>query len=503
MNAIAMLKEEARAKRVRVCTHSGKVGPGDIFVSVPSASKEAHNEECVRYCIDAVEKDAGGLVCLPLVAANPELRAALLQKGSQTIVLETESPATVLGELCAAQFDTDILPFPLVAVTGTNGKTTISYLLEYFWRENGLRTGVMGTISYRWPGHCEDAPLTTPDCLWLHGMLAQMKESQVEAAVMECSSHALAQNRVAGIPFSAALFTNLTQDHLDYHGTMEAYYEAKAKLFLEQPKLDKSVAINADDRYGRKLLTAMAENGGTPVGYGLDPANAVPGTRHLYGTVRSCTTQGLHLEMMFEGRVWQIESPLVGVFNASNLLAVQAYLLQSGFEPESFACLEGFHGVSGRLERIRNNKGLDVFVDYAHTPDALTKTLSALREVGFSRVVTVFGCGGNRDRTKRPKMARAAAALSEVVVLTSDNPRKEEPLAIMADARLGFEGAPCGVEIREEADRKKAIALAVSLMRPGDALVVAGKGHESYQIIGETKYSFSDQETLREILSCQ
>ena len=503
MNAIAMLKEEMREKGARVCTHSGKVAPGDIFVSVPSARKEAPVEERVRYCLDALEKGAARIVCPPSVAADAGLKAALSQKKGRAGVVEVDSPAKALGELCAARFGTDALPFPLVAVTGTNGKTTITYLLEYFWCENGLRTGVMGTISYRWPGHSEDAPLTTPDCLWLHEMLGRMRESGVDAAVMECSSHALDQDRVAGIPFSAALFTNLTQDHLDYHGTMEAYYQAKAKLFLEQPRTDKIAAINADDPYGRKLLAAMAAKGFSPVGYGLDPANAVAGTRHLYGKVLSCSTRGLHLEMEYEGRTWRMDSPLVGAFNASNLLAVQAYLLQSGFAAESLACLEGFHGVPGRLERVRNDKGLDVFVDYAHTPDALTTTLSALRDVGFSRVITVFGCGGNRDRTKRPKMARAAAALSEVVVLTSDNPRKEDPLAIMADALPGFEGAPSGVEIREEADRRKAIAIGVSLMRPGDALVVAGKGHESYQIIGETKYSFSDQDTLREILSCR
>ena len=503
MNSIAMLKEEAREKRARVCTHSGKVAPGDIFVSIPSARKETFDEESVRYCLDALEKGAGWIVCAPSIAARPELRSALLKKGGRSTVAAVDSPAMALGELCSARFGTRTLPFPLVAVTGTNGKTTITYLLEYFWREQGMRTGVMGTISYRWPGHCEDAPLTTPDCLWLHEMLSRMREARVDAAVMECSSHALDQNRVAGIPFSAALFTNLTQDHLDYHGAMEAYYAAKAKLFFEQPRKDKIAVINADDPYGRKLLAAMASKGERPVGYGLDPANAVSGTRHLYGTVLSCSTRGLHLEMRYEGRTWQIDSPLVGGFNASNLLAVQAYLLQSGFTPEHMASLEGFHGVPGRLERVRNDKGLDVFVDYAHTPDALTKTLAALHDVGFSRVITVFGCGGNRDRTKRPKMARAAAALSAVVVLTSDNPRKEDPLAIMADALPGFEDAPSGVDIRQEADRKKAIALGVSLMRPGDALVVAGKGHESYQIIGETKYPFSDQDTLREILSCR
>lgn len=488
------LKAALRSGRTRIRTHSGKVEAGDIFLCLPGAGSRDTGAGA-SHCREARERGAAWIVCAPGTAVSAG-------QDPGCVVVEALSPADALGELCAARFGTDSLPFPIVGVTGTNGKTTISYLLEYMWQEAGRAAGVLGTVSYRWPGHAEDAPLTTPDCLALHAMCARMREAGVEELVMECSSHALDQKRVAALPFSGAIFTNLTQDHLDYHADMEAYFLAKARLFLEMAHPGKAVAINADDPYGRRLLERLVARGESPVGYGLGES-PVPGSRHLGGTLLSCTPDGLELEMRFEGERWRLSSPLVGAFNAQNLLAVQAYLLQRGFGARDFARLEAFKGVPGRLERVPNGRGLDVFVDYAHTPDALTKTLEALRKAGFRRVLTVFGCGGDRDRGKRPKMARAAAALSDVVVLTSDNPRTESPLAIMADARAGFAGCAEEVQIVEEPDRAAATRIAVSLMRPGDALLVAGKGHETYQIIGTTRHAYSDQETLREILACQ
>lgn len=487
------LKTALRSGRTRICTHSGRVEKGDAFLCLPGAGRG--EDAGAEHCREARERGAAWIVAAPGMAFSAAREAGC-------VMVETASPADALGELCAARFGTDSLPFPIVGVTGTNGKTTISYLLEYMWKTAGRAVGVLGTVTYRWPGHAEDAPLTTPDCLSLHGMCARMRDAGVEELVMECSSHALDQKRVAGLPFSGAIFTNLTQDHLDYHADMEAYFLAKARLFLEMERLDKAVAINADDPCGRRLLERLAAEGMRPVGYGLEE-EPVPGSRHLRGILLSCTPEGLELEMRFEGESWRLSSPLVGAFNAQNLLAVQAYLLQRGFGARDFSRLEAFKGVPGRLERVPNRQGLDVFVDYAHTPDALTKTLEALRKAGFRRVITVFGCGGDRDRGKRPKMARAAAALSDVVVLTSDNPRTESPLAIMADARAGFAGSGEGVRIVEEPDRAEATRIAVSLMRPGDALLVAGKGHETYQIIGTTRHAYSDQETLRGILACQ
>jgi UDP-N-acetylmuramoyl-L-alanyl-D-glutamate--2,6-diaminopimelate ligase len=384
-----------------------------------------------------------------------------------------------------------------VGITGTNGKTTVSYLLEALFTALGRKTGVIGTVSYRWPGHEEEAPLTTPGCLALHALLASMRRAGVEDAIMEVSSHALDQERVAGIGFSCALMTNLTQDHLDYHRDMEEYFASKARLFLPLaeggiPLDDKIVAANADDAYCRRILAGIPGS----IGFGL-AGTPVPGTRHLAGRVLSLAPRGARLGMEFEGRSWELASPLVGAFNVMNLLAAQAVGLGLGLRPEEFSVLSEFTGVPGRLERVPDPSGRNVFVDYAHTPDALVKAISALRDAGFARIVTVFGCGGNRDRSKRPRMGQAVAGLSDVAVLTSDNPRDEDPEAIIADVLPGLAGCP---EVIVRPDRRAALADALALLGPDDALLVAGKGHEPYQLIKGVKYPFSDQATLRELM---
>ncbi|MDE7065498.1 MAG: UDP-N-acetylmuramoyl-L-alanyl-D-glutamate--2,6-diaminopimelate ligase, partial [Desulfovibrionaceae bacterium] len=292
---------------------------------------------------------------------------------------------------------------------------------------------------------------------------------------------------------SGESFSNLTQDHIDFHQDMESYFRAKARLFLEVPRSDKAAVINADDPWGQRLLELCPE----ALSYGLGEGTA--GRRHLAGRILSSSTAGLHLGMALEGRKWEVRSPLVGRFNASNLLAVQALCLELGADPADFRHLENFYGVPGRLERISNERGLDVFVDYAHTPDALMNVLKALRDAGFQRIITVFGCGGNRDRAKRPLMGQAVAAGSDVAVLTSDNPRHEDPEAIIADVLPGLKQAR---RLVVEADRRKATLAGLKLLRPGDALLVAGKGHESYQQIGAVKHPYSDQQTLRELLRC-
>jgi UDP-N-acetylmuramoyl-L-alanyl-D-glutamate--2,6-diaminopimelate ligase len=384
-----------------------------------------------------------------------------------------------------------------VGITGTNGKTTESCLLETLYRSLGCKVGVLGTVSYRWPGHEQEAPLTTPDCLSLHAMLAAMHEAGTDVVFMEVSSHALDQERVAGIRFSAALLTNVTQDHLDYHGTMEHYFASKLRLFLPEseggfPLDSKDCAVNADDPYGRRILGMQRDC----VGYGLT-APPEPDRRHLRGDILSLGPEGVELEMHYEGKRWRLGSPLVGGFNVMNLLGVQALGLAMGLGPEDFSALSSFTGVTGRLERISGKAGYNVFVDYAHTPDALLKAISALREAGFARVITLFGCGGNRDRSKRPLMGEAVASLSDCAVLTSDNPRDEDPEAIIADVLPGL-GRCASVVV--EPDRRKALALAVKMLSPDAALLVAGKGHENYQLVRGVKYPFSDQAVLREYL---
>jgi UDP-N-acetylmuramoyl-L-alanyl-D-glutamate--2,6-diaminopimelate ligase len=351
----------------------------------------------------------------------------------------------------------------------------------------------MGTINYRWPGHEESAPLTTPDCLTLHENLAQMREAGVEVVVMEVSSHALDQERVAGINFNGAIFTNLSQDHLDYHADMDDYFESKAKLFKAPYGRSQVAAINADCAYGRKLLGRHKR----ALGFGLTPPEDK--RAYVHGEILSLSQQGLHLRMSYKKEKWELESKLVGAFNASNLLAVQALALGLGYRPEQFKALEKFNGVPGRLERIDNPQGLGIFVDYSHTPDALINAQRTLKEAGFKRLITVFGCGGNRDSSKRAPMGKAVAEFADIAVLTSDNPRWEDPLAILDDIRPGLAECP---QVVEEIDRRRAIAGAIALMRPGDALLVAGKGHEDYQIIGDVKFPFSDQAVIREILRC-
>lgn len=464
-----------RSGRAGLQIHSGKVRPGDVFVALPGGEV---------YIPAAVAAGAKVIVCAPEAAAGI---------GASACVVAAPAARTVLGRLARARYHTARLEFPVIGVTGTNGKTTITYLLEAFFSAMGKRSGVMGTINYRWPGHEEPAPLTTPDCLTLHANLALMREAGVEVAAMEVSSHALDQERAAGINFRGAIFTNLTQDHLDYHSGMEDYFASKAKLFAPPYARNQTAAINADCPYGCELLARHRK----ALGFGLMPST---GKRpFLHGEILSLSPQGLHLRMTYKSVSWELKSGLVGKFNASNLLAVQAVALALGYEPKRFKALENFSGVPGRMERIANPLDLSIFVDYSHTPDALINAQRTLKEAGFKRLITVFGCGGNRDRSKRPLMGQAVAQFADIAVLTSDNPRKEDPLAILDDIRPGLVACP---RVVEEVDRRKAITEAIALLKPGDALLVAGKGHEDYQIIGETKYPFSDQAVIREVLKC-
>ena len=476
------LLEQCRRGGIEVRVDSRQVSTGDIFVAVPGV-----NEDGARFIPAAVAAGASIVVCRPGGAEE----AAALAGGCR--VVHHSDPREALWRLAEARWHTSELPLKIVGVTGTNGKTTCSYLLEQLFAQAGHKLGVMGTVSYRWPGHNEAAPLTTPDALSVHAMLAAMAKAGVDVAVMEVSSHAIDQQRVCGVPFSGAAFTNLTQDHLDYHKNMESYFQVKARLFLELPRPDKAMAVNADDPWGRQLLELCP----TALSFGLQ--KGALNKRHLWGELLSAGTEGCHMRMHLEGSKWELRSPLVGAFNASNLLAVQAVALEMGIEPDAFKSLESFTGVSGRLERVDNPQGLNVFVDYAHTPDALENVLQALRGAGFKRVVTVFGCGGNRDRTKRPLMGEAVARWSDVAVLTSDNPRFEEPEAILQDVLPGLKTAR---EVVVEVDRREATIKALKMLGKDDALLIAGKGHEDYQIIQGVKHHYSDQEVVREFLHC-
>ena len=481
MGTFATLLEQVEKGGIEVRADSRQVGPGDVFVAVPGVT-----EDGARFIPAAREAGAAVIVC------TPETAAACGETPSCRVIPHPD-PREALWRLAAARRHTAAHPLRTLGITGTNGKTTSAYLLEHLFTAAGHKTGVLGTVSYRWPGHVENAPLTTPDPLSIHAMLARMAEAGVDTAVMEVSSHALEQQRVGGIPFAGALFTNLTQDHLDFHPDMERYFAAKARLFRELPARDKALAVNADDAWGRRLLADCP----AALSYGLHAAT--DGRRHLQGEILHSGTDGLHLRMSLEGENWELRSPLVGQFNALNLLGVQALALELGLPQASLQALAGFRGVPGRLERVENPRGLNVFVDYAHTPDALVNVLQALRGAGFRRILAVFGCGGNRDRGKRPRMGEAVARYADVAVLTSDNPRFEDPEAILQDVLPGLKEAR---EVLVEADRRTATRKALEMLGPQDALLIAGKGHEDYQIIQGVKHHYSDQEVVREILGC-
>ncbi|AGW12273.1 UDP-N-acetylmuramoyl-L-alanyl-D-glutamate--2,6-diaminopimelate ligase [Megalodesulfovibrio gigas] len=464
-----------------LASHSGKVQAGDVFVALPS----------LRGSVDgaafAAQVAAAGAVCL--VAAQD----ARLPDDLPIPVLRTADPRAMLGELAGVRFGTQRLGFPLIGITGTNGKTSICAMLEHLFQAAGKAVGVLGTVSYRWPGVDRAASLTTPGCLELHGMLREMQDAGVEIAFMEVASHALDQQRVAGLAFDGAALTNITQDHLDYHADMEDYARTKFRLFLHTPRQDKPVALNADDAYGARLLTRLPQS----VGFGLHPLVELPEDRLLQGRILEHSISGLTLECAFRGQRWILRSPMVGAHNASNLLAAMAMALQCGLSVDDLQALESFAGVCGRLERVPNARGRHVFVDYAHTPDALENVLKALDMLRRGRLLVVFGCGGNRDRGKRPLMGRAVCRYADVAVLTSDNPRREDPDAIMDDVMPGL--AHCK-RILRLADRREAIAAALESMDEADICIIAGKGHEDYQIIGDTKFPFSDQQVVRDVL---
>lgn len=484
-----LLEKVSRGLIVR--THSGRVNPGEAFLALPSTGGKSG----LDYVNHAIERGATWIVTEDRGVELP----ATDTDGVRWVLVDDARES--LGRLAAAHFHTRTLPFALVGVTGTNGKTTVCHLLEHLFRATGRSTGLLGTIRERWPGEDHAALLTTPGCWELHERMAKMAGAGVEAAFMEVSSHALDQQRVAGLQFACAVLTNLSQDHLDYHLDMESYGRAKSILFEKSPEPDKRSVLNWDDDFGRTLLPRVVN----PVGYGMSDIPDVIAKNDgwgLKGTLHSASISGMVMEVQclggpYNGDGFNLQTELVGEYNAYNLLAAMAAGLCLNLHPDELTALADFHGVPGRLERVAPASGLNVFVDYAHTPDALDNVLRNMRPLTPGRLVTIFGCGGDRDRTKRPLMGQAACKYSDVVVLTSDNPRTEDPEAILNEVKPGL--AECRETITE-VDRRKAIGIALEMLRPGDALLVAGKGHEDYQIIGHEKRPFSDQAVIREFL---
>ncbi len=463
---------EARGGR-QIQSDSRLVNPGDIFVALPGTRVHGNS-----FIPEALDRGAAFVV-------------ARGEPPGQDRLIHHDDPALALGELARAHFGTDRLSMKIVGVTGTNGKTTTSYILEHLFTCSGYKTGVLGTVNYRWPGTTLKSGTTTPECLDLHRMLAVMQAQDVQVVCLEASSHALDQKRLAGIDIHVAVFTNISRDHLDYHSDMQDYFRAKKKLFSPyNPRSFIGNVINMDDPYGR----ALAREAPRILGYGLQKEFS-PG---LQGRLVKSTAMGLELKCSYQDSSWTISCSLPGNHNALNLLAAQGAGICLGLEPKHFECLRELGPIPGRLEKVPAPEGINIYVDYAHTPDALENVCLALRELSFSKLAVLFGCGGDRDRGKRPEMGRAVAAHADMIFLTSDNPRFEDPGSIIRDILPGVKEHPC---VHVHPDRRQAIKKAVALLAPGEALLVAGKGHEDYQEIRGVRQDFSDMGEIKRALS--
>jgi len=380
----------------------------------------------------------------------------------------------------------------VTGVTGTNGKTTITYLAESIIHASKKKAGVIGTISYRYDGHTARPENTTPESVEIQSLFRAMREGGVDHAIMEASSHALDQGRVEGVDFDCAIFTNLTHDHLDYHGDFERYRQAKALLFhryLQQgTKPIRYAIINSDDPVAPSMIPAPPVVTMTYSARGLADACLVSFHEDI---------NGLTLDLSLKGAILKLTSPMVGLFNVSNILAAALLGVVAGSSLEAIReGVEELPGVPGRLERVSNGRNIHAFVDYAHTPDALKKTMETLNRLRSGRLIVVFGCGGDRDKTKRPVMGRIATEMADLALVTSDNPRTEDPFAIIDEITAGVTGNSLMVV----ENRRTAIAEALSLAKENDVVLIAGKGHEDYQVIGKTTYPFSDRAVIEEYL---
>ena len=415
---------------------------------------------------------------------------AAIAAGAVLIVSETEAPAGVSSlrvpdakaalKMLLPRLNPGAASLRMIGVTGTNGKTSTTYLIEAILKAAAYKPGVIGTIETRYAGKSIAAELTTPGPVELFASLEDMHENGVDTCVMEASSHALDQDRILGLQYDVALFTNLTQDHLDYHHDMETYFMAKRRLFSDYCR---GVAVlNLDDAAGRRLMEEFPES----LGYAVNQ----PADIRASEIVNSI--DGIRLKVSTPRGQLDLASPLRGNFHVYNIMAAVGAALALGIDDAAITkAISEFDNVPGRMQRVENAKGLNVFVDYAHTPDALERALANCREITTGRLIVVFGCGGDRDRTKRPIMGAIATRLADLTYVSSDNPRTEDPLAIIEDIKPGLaSGANCIVE----ADRRTAIEQAVAGMQPDDCLLLAGKGHENYQIIGTVKQHFSDFE---------
>ncbi|MDR0353233.1 MAG: UDP-N-acetylmuramoyl-L-alanyl-D-glutamate--2,6-diaminopimelate ligase [Opitutaceae bacterium] len=456
---------------------SRRVVPGNLFFALPGLRADGSG-----FIDEAVTRGAVAVVTAKLPVHAP----------AKVTFIQVADPRAQLARVAQRYYRFPDRDLSVVGVTGTNGKTTVSHLVKHLL-DGGARVGLIGTIHYDLGARTVPSFKTTPESVDIYGMLAQMRDAGCRQAVMEVSSHGIDQRRVLGLGFSAAVFTNLTRDHLDYHQTLEAYFAVKTRLFTGATGAAPRLAIiNLDDPHGEKLA-ALIPAGARAVTFGENPRAQIRAedvSLHFKNTT---------FRLVWPGGAMPVESPLIGRYNVSNLLAAVATAWALGRDPVVFLPrLKTFPGVAGRMERIEAGQPFNVLVDYAHTDDALRNALGMLRAITPGRLLVVFGCGGNRDRAKRPLMVRAVQEQADFAFATADNPRGETLAQIFADMKTGVT-APDKITWIE--DRRRAIGHALDIAQPGDCLLVAGKGHESYQEFADTVIPFDDRQTVRELIA--
>jgi UDP-N-acetylmuramoyl-L-alanyl-D-glutamate--2,6-diaminopimelate ligase len=453
---------------------SRKVEPGFLFAALPGTHADGR-----AFIPEALARGARVILAPPGIALD--------SPGCSIAVVNVENPRRQYALMAARFFGRQ--PRTIAAVTGTNGKTSTVAFLRQIWTHLGRRAASLGTLGIVAPGFEVPGSLTTPDPADLHKSLKQLADSGIDCLAIEASSHGLAQYRLDGVALAAAAFTNLTRDHLDYHGTIEAYLKAKLRLFTEVLPSTGAAAINGGVPYAEAVETACRQRGQRVIAYG-------PRGRDIRLVKVTPKSDGQHLTLIVMGRETAIDLPLAGAFQAENALAALALAIACGAgAEEATGALVKLTGVPGRLQLVgRHPNGAPVFVDYAHTPDALMTVLKALRPHAAGHLLVVFGCGGDRDPGKRPEMGRIADQLANTVIVTDDNPRREDPADIRRQVLAGTSAA------HEIADRGQAIRAAVRALNKGDVLVVAGKGHERGQIVGNEVRLFDDAEVVRDAL---
>ncbi len=459
-----------------LCYDSRKAEAGHVFFALKGLKEDGG-----AFVRDAVTRGAS------VVVSEKEIP----ESGAPVVIVADARES--MADMAATFYGKPSQALKVVGITGTNGKTTTAFLTRHILDTQLRRTGLIGTIKYVVGDREEDAPRTTPESIDLQALLAEMCDVGCKAVAMEVSSHAIDQKRSRAIEFDAAVFTNLTQDHLDYHRTMDAYFEAKAALFdsliVQKHKKGRAI-INADDRYGH-LLTERVSKKLTTITYGLGVRSAFRATDVRFDS------HGSTFHLAARGRTYLVRFPLIGAFNIYNALAALAASFTAGTELRAaVAALATAPQVPGRLERVPAKRNFQVFVDYAHTDDALRNVLRTLRELNPARLIVVVGCGGDRDRSKRPLMAAASEELADWCIFTSDNPRSEDPDRILADMKAGLRGTNHELI----SDREEAIERAVELAEARDIILIAGKGHETYQEFADGRVPFDDVKVAKKVI---